>query len=174
MSSSAPGSHRRNADVEDALRAGLDIGQQRGDGGSGRHGETVSLSSDFGRSVSQAVSGADAAPAAFAVQPRAHRKAAAGGEAPRLPEATPLSQELLSRHSASLDDAGALNGGQQLMGSGGVLEQLQKDLEALQLPEEVSVGLFDEDEAADAFVDSGEEFHSPEQQLRSSPPKSAR
>ena len=162
--------------MEDALRAGLDIGRQRGSASSERNGETVSLSPDFSRSVSQAVSGADAAPApSAAAQPRAHRKTAAAVAGSRqgsgLPEGTPLSEELLSRHSASLDDAGALNGAASLMGSGGVLEQLHKDLEALQLPEGVSGGLFDEDEAAEAFVDSAEEFHSPEQQLRSSPQK---
>ncbi len=175
--SSGAGSLRRNAEVTDALRAGLDLGQQRGSADA-MADESVSLSPDFSRSVSQAVSGADALPApavASAQQKRAGRKGAAaagdasprrGSGAPR--EAAPLSEELLSRHSASLDDAGSLNGGQPLMGSGGVLEHLHKELEALELPEGVSGGLFDEDEADEAFVDSTEVFHSPEQQLRTS------
>ncbi len=169
--------------MEDALLARLDVGRAHGGANGGtateEDGGAVSLSLDFSRTISQAVEGAAAAaaPQPRSSQDRSHRRAA--GEAASVKgsglsegAALPLSEELLSRHSASLDET--LNGGgghQQLMGSGGVLDQLHKDIEALQLPEDVSGGLFDEDEAAEAFVDSKEEFHSPEQQLRTSPQK---
>ena len=179
--SSGPGSLTRNADMEDALHARLDVGRAHSGGGNGgaaseEDGGAVSLSPDFSRTISQAVEGAAAAAAQQprSMQDRPHRRAAGeaglrkGGNL-SAGAAPPLSEELLSRHSASLDET--LNGGgghQQLMGSRGVLDQLHKDMEALQLPEDVSRGLFDEDEAAQAFVDSKEEFHSPEQQLRTS------
>ncbi|CAL8461842.1 g1373 [Coccomyxa elongata] len=180
---SGPGSLTRNADMEDALHARLDVGRAHGGANGGtateEDGGAVSLSLDFSRTISQAVEGAAAAaaPQPRSSQDRSHRRAAgeaASAKGSSLSEgaAPPLSEELLSRHSASLDET--LNGGgghQQLMGSGGVLDQLHKDIEALQLPEDVSGGLFDEDEAAEAFVDSKEEFHSPEQQLRTSPQK---
>jgi len=168
--------------MEEALHVGLDVGRERGasavaaDGGDNA---TVSLAPDFIRSVSQAIGSAAAQPAPQPWNPSPVPGGSRGPqrgpskETPR-PADAPLSEELLSRHSASLDaGGGGLNGSasaavhQQISGA---LEQLQQGIGALKLPGESTGGLFDEDEAAE-YVDSPEEFHSPEQQLRISPQK---
>lgn len=184
QSSSATASlqHRRNTDVEKALHVGLDVGREHGGSavpGDGGDNATISLAPDFIRTVSQAIGSAAAEPAPQpwdpSPVPEGSRSPQRGPskEAPR-PASTPLSEELLSRHSASLDaGGGGLNGSasaavhQQISGA---LEQLQQGNGALKLPGGSAGGLFDEDEAAE-YVDSPEEFHSPEQQLRISPQK---
>jgi hypothetical protein len=146
--------------------------------------EAVSLSPGYQQAIRQAVNGA-ASSSQRAAQPsqplkqlapvsrapsRQRDLVAPNGEEADV--AAPLSEALLSQHSAALDQdrvEGSRAQGISLVDKS-VLVKLQEDIKSLQLPAAIDSGggLFDEDEAAEGFVDSLENFSSPDERSRHS------
>ena len=191
------GSLPPKAEIEEALRSGIDINQQGNNISSStaaQAGQQASVSPDYQQSIRQALNG-DAGSTVTAENKSAAKQSSheerhapqknagsAGSNRTngqrlqsedRQGVVAPLSEEMLSQHSAALDqqlsEQEGDSGQSGAMTSSSVLDKLQEGIKFFQLPVTIdSGGLFDEDEAAEGFVDSLEEFSSPDEQSRHS------